>query len=97
MRDDPELLINEFFERLDELESLAHEITGRLQARRPRRRRRAPLREKPFELVVVCTGNRVRSPVAEGFLRMLSRACRCGCRPRGCSISARCPRCPETL
>jgi protein-tyrosine phosphatase len=27
--------------------------------------------ESTFELVVICTGNRARSPVAEGFLRML--------------------------
>ena len=71
MRDDPELLISEFFERLDELESLAREITGRLQVQTPAPTPPAPLREKPFELVVICTGNRVRSPVAEGFLRML--------------------------
>jgi protein-tyrosine phosphatase len=70
-RDDPEQLINEFFQRLDELESLAREITGRLQVQSPVAPPPAPRREKPFELVVICTGNRVRSPVAEGFLRML--------------------------
>jgi protein-tyrosine-phosphatase len=67
-RDDPELLISEFFQRLDELESLAREITDRLQVQSPAP---APRRDRPFELVVICTGNRVRSPVAEGFLRML--------------------------
>jgi protein-tyrosine-phosphatase len=71
VRDDPELLISEFFERLDELESLAREITGRLQVQTPAPAPPAPLRDKPFELVVICTGNRVRSPVAEGFLRVL--------------------------
>jgi low molecular weight protein-tyrosine phosphatase len=70
MRDDPELLVSEFFQRLEELESLAREITGRLQVQTPAPPP-APRRERPFELVVLCTGNRVRSPVAEGFLRLL--------------------------
>jgi protein-tyrosine-phosphatase len=69
--DDPEQLISEFFERLDELESLAREITGRLQVHTPAPVPPAPRRERPFEVVVLCTGNRVRSPVAEGFLRLL--------------------------
>jgi protein-tyrosine phosphatase len=68
--DDPDLLISAFFRRLDELESLAREITSRLQAAAPVP---VPAREpaRDFELVVVCTGNRVRSPVAAGFLHML--------------------------
>jgi protein-tyrosine phosphatase len=68
--DDPDLLISEFFQRLDELESLAREITSRLQAAT---QAPAPGRDarRDFELVVICTGNRVRSPVAEGFLRVL--------------------------
>jgi protein-tyrosine phosphatase len=68
--DDRDLLISDFFRRLDELKSLAREITSRLQAAGP-----VPAPEgepsHDFELVVVCTGNRVRSPVAEGFLRVL--------------------------
>src|SRR4051794_4954126 len=71
VRDDPDQLISEFFERLDELESLAREITDRLQVQTPAPAPPAPRREKPFEVVVICTGNRVRSPVAEGFLRVL--------------------------
>jgi protein-tyrosine-phosphatase len=70
MADDPELRISDFFQRLDELEQLAQEITSRLAEAGPLSApaaRRAP----DFELVVVCTGNRVRSPVAEGFLRLL--------------------------
>src|SRR5947209_10264764 len=71
MRDDPELLINEFFERLDELEALAQDITSRLSTTSPAPAR-AARRDRPFQLVVVCTGNRVRSPAAEGFLRVLT-------------------------
>jgi protein-tyrosine phosphatase len=68
--DDPDVLISAFFRRLDELESLAREITSRLQGATAVP---VPAREPApdFELVVVCTGNRVRSPVAAGFLRML--------------------------
>jgi protein-tyrosine phosphatase len=67
--DDPDVLISEFFKRLDELESLAREITSRLQDGYPPPPAREPAQD--FELVVVCTGNRVRSPAAEGFLRVL--------------------------
>jgi protein-tyrosine phosphatase len=70
MRDDPEALIGEFFQRLDELEALAQEITSKLSTTGPAPARE-PRRDRPFELVVLCTGNRVRSPVAEGFLRVL--------------------------
>jgi protein-tyrosine-phosphatase len=68
--DDPELLISDFFHRLDELEQLAQEITSRLAQAGPLPAA-AARRSPDFELVVVCTGNRVRSPVAEGFLRVL--------------------------
>ncbi|MFN2471252.1 MAG: low molecular weight phosphatase family protein [Gaiellaceae bacterium] len=64
---DPDTLIKEFFKRLDALEELAHEITSRLT-----HGRWEPQVERPFELVMVCTGNRVRSPVAEGFMRALT-------------------------
>jgi protein-tyrosine phosphatase len=67
--DDPEVLIGEFFRRLDELESLAHEITARFGPRpQPEPGAAQP---RGFDLVVICTGNRVRSPAAEGFLREL--------------------------
>jgi protein-tyrosine phosphatase len=68
--DDPELLISDFFHRLDELETLAREIKSRLAQAGPLPAA-AARRSPDFELVVVCTGNRARSPVAEGFLRVL--------------------------
>ncbi len=65
--DEPEAFIGEFFRRLDELEELAHEITSRYgPVERPE-----PVAARAFEIVVICTGNRVRSPAAEGFLRAL--------------------------
>jgi protein-tyrosine phosphatase len=67
---DPELLISDFFRRLDELEALAREIASHLSHAGPLPKPPAR-RSRDFELVVVCTGNRVRSPVAEGFLRVL--------------------------
>ena len=59
--------IEHFSRRLDELDELAHEITSRLTSAE-----REPAPERPFELVLICTGNRVRSPVAEGFMRALT-------------------------
>jgi protein-tyrosine phosphatase len=71
MGEDPEPVTSELFRRLDELEFLAKDMTARLEPRvggPP-----VPARDQPraFELVVVCTGNRVRSPAAEGFLKIL--------------------------
>ncbi len=63
---DQDRLIGEFFRRLAELEKLADEITARLAQSQPLSG--AP----PFELITVCTGNRVRSPAAEGFLGQLT-------------------------
>jgi protein-tyrosine phosphatase len=64
---EPEAFIGDFFRRLDELESLAREITERFgPLPEPE-----PAADRQFELVVMCTGNRVRSPAAEGFLRAL--------------------------
>lgn len=97
MRDDPELLINEFFERLDELEALAHEITSRLTTATAPAPARAPRRERPFQLVVVCTGNRVRSPVAEGFLRVLTEGLPVRLASAGLLDLGPVPALPETL
>ena len=96
MRDDPELLINEFFERLDELEALAHQITSRLTTTAPAPAR-APRRERPFQLVVVCTGNRVRSPAAEGFLRVLTEGLPVRLSSAGLLDLGPVPALPETL
>ena len=96
MRDDPELLINEFFQRLDELESLAQEITSRLTTTAPAPAR-APRRERPFQLVVVCTGNRVRSPAAEGFLRVLTEGLPVRLSSAGLLDLGPVPALPETL
>lgn len=98
MRDDPELLINEFFERLDELEALAQEITSRLSKTTPGPGpARAPRRERPFQLVVVCTGNRVRSPAAEGFLRVLTEGLPVRLSSAGLLDLGPVPALPETL
>jgi len=97
MRDDPELLINEFFERLDELEALAREITSRLTTATTSTAARAPRGERPFELVVVCTGNRVRSPVAEGFLRILTAGLPVRLSSAGLLDLGPVPALPETL
>ncbi|HEU5213589.1 MAG TPA: hypothetical protein VFU10_12525 [Gaiellaceae bacterium] len=96
MRDDPELLINEFFERLDELEALAHQITSRLTTATAAAPARAT-RERPFQLVVVCTGNRVRSPVAEGFLRVLTEGLPVRLSSAGVLDLGPVPALPETL
>jgi protein-tyrosine phosphatase len=94
--DDPEVLIDEFFQRLDELESLAHEITSRLTTTTPAPAR-APQRERPFQLVVVCTGNRVRSPAAEGFLRVLTKGLPVRLSSAGLLDLGPVPALPETL
>jgi protein-tyrosine phosphatase len=94
--DDPEVLINEFFQRLNELESLAHEITSRLTTTTPEPVR-APQRERPFQLVVVCTGNRVRSPAAEGFLRVLTEGLPVRLSSAGLLDLGPVPALPETL
>ena len=64
---DADPLIAEFQRRLDELEELARDITARLTEEPAE-----PDVEQPFEVVLICTGNRARSPVAEGFLRTLT-------------------------
>lgn len=98
MRDDPELLINEFFQRLDELEALAQDITSRLSTTTPDGGpARAPRRERPFQLVVVCTGNRVRSPAAEGFLRVLTEGLAVRLSSAGLLDLGPVPALPETL
>jgi protein-tyrosine phosphatase len=96
MRDDPELLINEFFQRLDELEALAQEITSKLSTTEPAPARTAR-RERPFQLVVVCTGNRVRSPAAEGFLRLLTEGLPVRLSSAGLLDLGPVPALPETL
>jgi low molecular weight protein-tyrosine phosphatase len=57
---DPDELISGMRERAAELEAGLEDLEPR-----PARRR------DEFELVLLCTGNRARSPVAEGFLRDL--------------------------
>ena len=69
--EDAESLISDFFRRLDELQRLAEEIALRLRQSEGPAAPAAPERARDFQLVVICTGNRVRSPVAEGFLRGL--------------------------
>jgi protein-tyrosine phosphatase len=57
---DPEKLISSMRERAAELEA-------GLEEHEPR----SPRSRHEFELVLLCTGNRARSPIAEGFLRDL--------------------------
>ena len=54
-------------------------------------------RERPFELVLICTGNRVRSPVAEGFMRALTDGLRVNVSSVGVLDVGSVPALPEAI